>query len=100
MDISFWLSNDEIIKNDDKIFWMRQNDFMDIVRSCMDTNVEKVELIDEFFHPKKQQYSQCWKMTLSPNNDIVDSGLFHSLCVVQMKNMAEILKNSLNLDVR
>lgn len=97
MDIGFWLSDDEIIKDNNKLVWTRQNDFMDIVRNCMDTNIEKVALIDEFFHPKKKQYSHCWRMTLNPNNDIANGALFHSLCVLQMKNLSENLKNILNL---
>jgi len=54
-DISFWLPacDVEIVDENNKIIWTFQNDFMDIVRNCMDTNIEKIELVDQFFHPKK-----------------------------------------------
>ena len=101
MDISFWLSSDDVSVHDDKkIIWKKQNDFMDIVRTCMDTNIEKVELVDEFYHPKKQQYSHCWRMTLNPSTNISDPAIFHSLCVSQMTILANNLKENMQLTVR
>jgi len=40
---------------------------MNIVRNCMSTNIKKIELVDQFSHHKKQQYSQCWKNNIKSN---------------------------------
>lgn len=101
-DISFWLPacDIEIIDEKNKITWTKQNDFMDIVRNCMDTNIEKIELVDQFFHPKKQQYSQCWRMTLNPSTNIIDPAIFCSLCNEKMIMLANNLALQMGLMVR
>lgn len=104
-DISFWLPCEDVMEKEEndkkiKIIWTKENEFYDLVRSCLDTNVEKVELIDQFFHPKKKQYSRCYRLTLNPNVDISDPGEFNKISNEQMINLKGEVINTLKLDVR
>ena len=107
-DIAFWLPKDTVEEKDisdgqsiiKKITWTKENDFFDVVRNCFDTNIEKIELIDQFFHPKKLQYSRCYRMTLNPTNDLSDPGEFTKLCNKMMLELRDDLINKLGLDVR
>lgn len=100
-DISFWLNSIDIQESDNnKIIWLKENDFYDIVRNCFDTNIENIQLIDEFFHPKKSQYSRCYRMTLSPNNNLSDPSEFTILCNKIMLELRDELINKMTLDVR
>lgn len=98
-DISFWLNNNEIVI-EDKILWLRTNEFYDIVRNCLDSNIEKLDLIDVFHNKKTNKYSQCWRMTLSPNLDIIDSGEFNEICNKSMIELRNELVLKLKLEVR
>ena len=51
-DISFWLGSD-----------FSQNDFYELVRSVAGDIVEKVDLIDEFVHPRTSRTSHCYRIT-------------------------------------
>lgn len=107
-DISFWLpaSKVESAKEEggeissDKIKWTGENEFFDVVRSCLDTNVEKVDLIDEFYNKKRSQYSRCWRITLSPSTDMTDPGEFNKICNEQMENLKNELISVMKLEVR
>ena len=62
MAISFWI-NDEHKFND--------NDFFEIIRDICGNNVEKVEIIDEFRHPKNNNLSKCFQINLRhPDKEI------------------------------
>ena len=56
-DISFWLP--ELEHND----LYSKNDFYDLVRSIGGDLIEQVELIDEYYHPKKKRNSHCYRIT-------------------------------------
>ena len=51
-DISFWVTSD-----------FNQSDFYEVVRSTCGDIVEKVKLVDEFFHPEKHRTSHCYRIT-------------------------------------
>lgn len=53
-DVSFWLT--------DKVA-MHPNDFYSVVRNCADDLVERVEIVDEFIHPKTNRFSRCYRIT-------------------------------------
>ena len=55
-DISFWLPESQQCKAYSK------NDFYDIVRSIGGDLIEQVDLIDEFYHPKKKRKSHCYRL--------------------------------------
>ena len=99
-DISFWLPTDEVDEVDGKGIWRNVNDFFDVVRNCLDTSVEKLDLIDTFFHPKRKQRSHCWRLTLSPNLNVTDPGEFNEACNAQMLALRDDLVNKLKLEVR
>ncbi|XP_044310746.1 phenylalanine--tRNA ligase, mitochondrial isoform X4 [Varanus komodoensis] len=52
-DISFWLPSEKYCKND----------FYDLVRTTAGDLVEKVDLIDEYIHPKTKRVSHCYQIT-------------------------------------
>jgi len=57
-DISFWLP----ASTDDGDEEFSANDFYDIVRSVGGDQVEQVELVDDFVHPKKRRRSHCYRI--------------------------------------
>ncbi len=71
-DISFWLppspSQDsggekaERKEEEEDSSDFSSNDFYDLVRSVGGDLVEQVELIDDFFHPRRGQRSQCYRI--------------------------------------
>ncbi|XP_017739629.1 PREDICTED: phenylalanine--tRNA ligase, mitochondrial-like isoform X1 [Rhinopithecus bieti] len=52
-DISFWLPSENYA----------ENDFYDLVRTIGGDLVEKVDLIDEYEHPKTHKTSHCYRIT-------------------------------------
>jgi phenylalanyl-tRNA synthetase alpha chain len=99
-DISFWLNTTNVTNIIDTNFeWTLQNDFYDIVRDVIE-NVENVELIDKFYHPKKQLYSHCWRIVISPNNEESNPGKFNDICNKQMEKIKCELIDKLQLECR
>lgn len=99
-DIAFWLPNNEIEIIENKVIWKKENDFYDIVRNNFDTNIENVELIDEFYHPKKKQYSRCYRMTLNPMLELNNPGDFFKICNKLMIELRDQIISVLRLEVR
>ena len=65
-DISFWIP-DEGIRDDN---WLRENDFLSVVRDIAGNIVQRVELFDKFQHPKTRRYSRAYRITyeeINPN---------------------------------
>lgn len=65
-DISFWIP-DEGIRDDN---WLRENDFLSVVRDIAGNIVQRVELFDKFQHPKTKRYSRAYRITyeeIDPN---------------------------------
>uniref|UniRef100_A0AC34Q044 Phenylalanyl-tRNA synthetase n=1 Tax=Panagrolaimus sp. JU765 TaxID=591449 RepID=A0AC34Q044_9BILA len=60
MDLSFWLPNGVTPTE------MKANG-MDLIRSTGGDLVEQVEIVDEFFHPKKKLTSQCYRIVYRSN---------------------------------
>lgn len=52
-DITFWLPESGY----------HENDFFELVRNLAGDLVENVKLIDDFWHPKKQRRSHCYRIT-------------------------------------
>ncbi|PIK50331.1 putative phenylalanine--tRNA ligase, mitochondrial [Apostichopus japonicus] len=70
-DISFWCPDDGFISND----------FYDLVRSVAGETAEKVELIDDFLHPKTGRISHCYRITYRSMDKTLtkdEVGLIHS----------------------
>lgn len=56
-DISFFIHDGYVISTEnekDKIKWIEDNEFYEIIRDIADTWAENVVLTDSFFHPKKR----------------------------------------------
>ncbi|XP_068740477.1 phenylalanine--tRNA ligase, mitochondrial-like [Montipora capricornis] len=51
-DVAFWITKD-----------FSPNNLFDVIRGIAGDIVEKVELIDQFIHPKTQQESHCYRIT-------------------------------------
>ena len=68
-DISFWIpadttaSNNNDDNNDNDHPKFHPNDLFEVVRDVAGDLVEKVELIDEFIHPKTQRTSNCFRIS-------------------------------------
>ncbi|KAM6953439.1 phenylalanine--tRNA ligase, mitochondrial [Aplochiton taeniatus] len=66
-DISFWLPEQEEVKEEEekeeeKEAAFNDNDFYDLVRSQAGDLVEKVTLVDAFTHPKTRRRSHCYRI--------------------------------------
>ncbi|KAI9889716.1 MAG: hypothetical protein M1814_005015 [Vezdaea aestivalis] len=66
-DVSFWLpdasSSDEETETSQKSQCaIHENDLMEIVRETAADNVETVQLVDEFTHPKTGRQSRCYRV--------------------------------------
>lgn len=59
-DIAFWTSKGDT-ESDGREFV--ENDFFDLVRSTAGDLVEKIEMIDEFTHPKTGRSSRCYRIS-------------------------------------
>ena len=51
-DVAFWCPED-----------FHENDLFEVVRDVAGDLVEKVDLIDDFVHPKTGRHSQCYRIT-------------------------------------
>lgn len=57
-DISFWTNKEE-----GAVSTFHENDMYEVVRDAAGDLVERVELIDEFTHPKTNRVSNCFRIT-------------------------------------
>ena len=100
-DISFWLNTDDVEKTTDDFTWKLTNDFYDCVRTVCDNNIEKVELLDHFHHPKKDRYSNTWRFTFSCTDPkIKNRDEYNDMCNAQMMHIRDALVASLGLEIR
>lgn len=105
-DISFWIPASQLpeLKNEKgelKKRWIEENTFYEIIREIAGDWAEKVELMDEFFHPKKQMESRMYRITYSPNDPgLNDPGKFTEIANdIQERLRSEVTK-SLKIDLR
>lgn len=61
-DISFWIEDSEITGDKHDFKWTKINDFYEYVREICGNSIESVELLDNFFHPKKNKYSVTFRL--------------------------------------
>eukprot|EP00127_Corallochytrium_limacisporum_P007073 Clim_evm33s241 gene=Clim_evmTU33s241 len=62
-DIAFWLPEGDSGDNQAQSGGFSDNTFFDLVRGLHGDVVEKVELIDDFKHPKTSRRSKCFRIT-------------------------------------
>ncbi|KAB7494412.1 putative phenylalanine--tRNA ligase, mitochondrial [Armadillidium nasatum] len=86
-DISFWLPEEGKYCSED---------FYDLVRSIGDDLVEKVELIDDFLHPKKKTRSHCYRITYRS----WQKALLQEEANVVHQKIAEAAQNSFGVQLR
>ena len=84
-DISFWIDKD-----------FNHNDFYEIVRSIGGDLVEKVEMIDEFTHPKNNRKSHCYRINYRSMDRSVTNEEINELQEMIRKDVVE----KLTLDLR
>ncbi|AYV78353.1 MAG: hypothetical protein Edafosvirus10_28 [Edafosvirus sp.] len=100
-DISFWINDDEIIKNEsDNFTWKNINSFYELVREIFNDDVEKVVLYDKFYHDKKKAYSHTFRLYINPIVTIKDPGELTSLVNKNMILFEKLLANKLNVKPR
>lgn len=92
-DISFWIPDTEINKNDNQFSWNNINDFYEWTREICDNNIADVSVLDKFFHPKNNKYSITFRFTIESDLDETNPSKLESYANEVMKKMADILKN-------
>jgi phenylalanyl-tRNA synthetase alpha chain len=96
-DISFFISNEDII--DDK--WVNENDFYELIREMANDQIEKVELLDKFFHEKKQSHSKTFRITYSPNEpSLTNPAAFNDKVNSIQQNIRDMCGKKLNIQLR
>jgi phenylalanyl-tRNA synthetase alpha chain len=95
-DISFWIPINKI--HDEK--WMNENDFYEVIRETGEDWVEKVQLMDKFFHPKKQMHSRMYRITYSPKSEMNDPGEFTRTINRIQENIREHVEKTLDVQLR
>jgi len=109
-DISFWIDNKEIKIAEDKdaedkdakdknFTWEKLNDFYELVREVYGENVEKVEIYDKFYHPKKNKYSYTMRLYVSPPLELANGAEFKKITNELLKKICEQMKK-LNVGLR
>ena len=84
-DISFWTPD-----------MFHTNDFNELVRNVAGDLVEKVELIDEFVHPKTNRVSNCFRITYRS----MDRSLTNEEIDALQEQVREIAKQKLRVELR
>lgn len=73
-DISFWILTNQI--HDDQT-WIRENDFLSVIRDVAGNMVQQVALFDTFQHPKTHRYSRAYRITYEEiDPDVTDPSEF------------------------
>ena len=84
-DISFWIPED-----------FHENDLNEVVRSVAGDVVERVELIDDFVHPKSGKRSQCFRIAYRS----MDRSLTNSEIDELQLQVRDICVNQLRVELR
>lgn len=58
-DMAFWIEDPSEISDDE---WSGYNDMCEVIREVAGETVESVDLIDSFYHPKKDMTSHCYRI--------------------------------------
>lgn len=77
-DISFWIDKNQIVDGN-PIKWSSENDFYQLCREICNDMIEKVELFDEFCHPKTGAYSRAYHIVYSCPNVITNPSEFNDI---------------------
>lgn len=100
-DISFFIPKEKLDMNSDKIKWLEENDFFELVREYADSIMEEVKLIDSFYNQKKDKYSRTYRMTYSPTDPDMKNGTdFFLLINSQQKKIIEVVTENLHIEIR
>lgn len=99
-DISFWIDEKMVSIDGDNIKWLLENDFYEMIREIGGNEVENVEIIDKFYHPKKQMHSRTYRLTFSCQDvSIKNQGQYNDLINKFMNDLKpEVTK--LNVQIR
>jgi phenylalanyl-tRNA synthetase alpha chain len=67
-DISFWIDTSEVTceEKTNTFVWHNINNFYEIIREECGDLIEKVELCDNFYHPKHKKYSVMFRLAITP----------------------------------
>lgn len=61
-DISFWIPETQIVKKENKIVWLMENDFNEFVMNYCGDVIKKVEFKDEYYNSKTKKYSRMYRI--------------------------------------
>lgn len=99
-DIAFWIPKEQLELEDKTFSWNNENDFMELIREVIGDGVEKVELIDSFHNPKKDKYSQCWRITYSPPPNTKNPGEFFIKTKEYHRTICDLIGPKFNIECR
>jgi phenylalanyl-tRNA synthetase alpha chain len=88
-------------KSVERLHWIEENDFYEIVRDVGGNWVENVKIMDAFFHKKKNQHSRTFTITFSPNDpSMKDPTQFRDLVLTIQENIRQGVATKLHVTLR
>ena len=105
-DISFWIPQNKIVevttdKGEEIKKWLDENDFYELAREFIGDWIEKIELMDQFFHAKKCMTSRMYRILYSPTDpNLIDPSKFTEICNKLQDNFRYIVKEKLDVVLR
>jgi len=97
-DISFWLSKDDIANTNDAFTWL--NEFYELIRDTSKDTVEEVNLLDKFYHNKKQKYSYTFRIKYTPAYYIKNPSDLTQIANSHIDYLRRIINKTLNVELR
>ena len=99
-DISFWIENEDVTGDDKKFSWNKLNSFYEFLREVSNDLLEQVELLDTFYHPKKERYSHTFRLTFSPTHTMDDPGELTKQCNSYMLQLRDKVNEKFGVELR
>lgn len=104
-DISFWINSglkENVMGNDgvEELWWSRENDLFELIRSIFGEWIKSVTLHDKFTN-KKGRHSRCYRLNIVPiDSSITDPGQYRSACTDMMKELYTRVAEEYDVEIR
>ena len=107
-DISFYIPSEQIRELTDKSKelgeedrWIFSNNFYEFIREKGGDWIERVEMQDEFLHPKKKMWSRMYRIIYSPNDPRLNNPSEFTEIVLSIQNdIRDNISTYLNAELR
>lgn len=67
-DVSLFVQSEDMVKQENEHKWIRENDFLDVVREHCDDWIESMTCVDSVYLEKKEKWTRCYRINYAPKN--------------------------------